>query len=183
MFVLLVVKPVPPNALVAFEHSLVSERRTFDQCSVSLVREARLDPGPPLRAVERRDLAIDPVPVDRTSELRQLVFEVDDLVKLRSYDRKLYVRSPSHLACRPSASLTIIDLSVQQFELVINLHPARALTRCLSLCRLKSRCKSPPLALPARSSLTRALCSCHHECEALIVFGEYDDNFHSRRRD
>jgi len=44
-------------------------------------RKARLDPRPTLLAVERRDLAIDPVPVDRTCELCQLVLEVDDLVE------------------------------------------------------------------------------------------------------
>src|SRR6188508_3413571 len=46
-------------------------------------RKARLNPGPPLLAIQRRDLAIDPVPVDRTCELCQLVLEVDDLVEPR----------------------------------------------------------------------------------------------------
>ena len=44
-------------------------------------RKARLDPRSPLVAVERRDLAIDPVPVDRTCELCQFVPEVNDLVE------------------------------------------------------------------------------------------------------
>src|SRR6516225_10106025 len=43
--------------------------------------ETALDPRPALRAVERRDLAIDPVPVDLGGELHQLVFQVDDLVE------------------------------------------------------------------------------------------------------
>ena len=46
-------------------------------------RKTGLNPRPPLLAVERRDLAIDPVPVDRPCELCQLVPEVDDLVEPR----------------------------------------------------------------------------------------------------
>jgi hypothetical protein len=34
-------------------------------------RKARLDPGPALLAVERCDLAVDPIPVDRSCELCQ----------------------------------------------------------------------------------------------------------------
>ena len=44
-------------------------------------RKARLDPRPALVAVERRDLAIDPIPIDLAGEQRQLVFEVDDLIE------------------------------------------------------------------------------------------------------
>ena len=44
----------------------------------------RRDPGPALVAVERRDLAVDEVPVDLAGELRQFVLEVDDLVQPRS---------------------------------------------------------------------------------------------------
>ena len=47
-------------------------------------REAGLDPGPALVAVERRDLPIDPIPIDLASELRQLVLHVDDLVQPRA---------------------------------------------------------------------------------------------------
>ena len=43
--------------------------------------EAGRDPGPAMFAVERRDLAIDPVPVDLAGELHQLVLHVDDLVE------------------------------------------------------------------------------------------------------
>src|SRR5450631_3336776 len=46
--------------------------------------EPRLDPGPALLAVERRDLAIDPAPINPAGELRQFVLEVDDLVEPRS---------------------------------------------------------------------------------------------------
>ena len=45
--------------------------------------EAGLDPRPALVAVERRDLAVDPVPVDLAGELHQLVLHVDDLVEPR----------------------------------------------------------------------------------------------------
>ena len=40
-------------------------------------------PGAPLLAVERRDLAIDPVPIDLASEHNQFVLHVDDLVQPR----------------------------------------------------------------------------------------------------
>src|SRR3981189_2637422 len=43
--------------------------------------EAALDAGPSLVAVERRDLAVDPYPVDLAGELHQLVLHVDDLVE------------------------------------------------------------------------------------------------------
>ena len=43
--------------------------------------EAGLDPRPAIVAVKRRDLAIDPVPVDLAGELYQLVLQVDDLVE------------------------------------------------------------------------------------------------------
>ena len=43
--------------------------------------EPGLDPGPALVAIERRDLAIDPVLVDLAGELHQLVLHVDDLVE------------------------------------------------------------------------------------------------------
>src|SRR6185503_5199003 len=46
-------------------------------------RKARLDPGPALLAIERCDLSVDPVPVDRICELCQLVLEVDDLIEPR----------------------------------------------------------------------------------------------------
>src|SRR3974390_563300 len=38
-------------------------------------------PGPALVAVERRDLAIDPIPVDLADELHHLVLHVDDLIE------------------------------------------------------------------------------------------------------
>src|ERR1700686_3640629 len=44
-------------------------------------RKAPPGPRPALWAVERRDLAIDPIPIDLAGVLRQLVFEVDDLIE------------------------------------------------------------------------------------------------------
>ena len=64
-------------------------------------RKARLDPGPALLAVERRDLIIDPVPVDRICELCQLVLEVDDLVEPRP---EQITRSCGVLLLRPHRS-------------------------------------------------------------------------------
>ena len=43
--------------------------------------EATLDARPPLVALERRHLAVDPYPVDLAGELHQLVLHVDDLVE------------------------------------------------------------------------------------------------------
>ena len=43
--------------------------------------EATLDARPPLVAVERRHLAVDPRPVDLAAKLHQLVLHVDDLVE------------------------------------------------------------------------------------------------------
>ena len=47
-------------------------------------RKPRRDPGPALVAVERCDLAVDKVPVNLAGELRQFVFEIDNLVQPRS---------------------------------------------------------------------------------------------------
>ena len=68
-----VVDPALADALVGQpEHVL--EQQQADH-------EAALDAGPPLVAVERRDLAVDPRPVDLAGELHQLVLHVDDLVE------------------------------------------------------------------------------------------------------
>ena len=60
--------------------------------------EAGLDPGPALVAVERRDLAVDPLPVDLAGELHQLVLHVDDLVEPRPeqivFTRRLVLLRP-----------------------------------------------------------------------------------------
>ena len=45
--------------------------------------EPGLDPGPSLVAVERRDLAVDPLPVDLACERHQIVLHVDDLLESR----------------------------------------------------------------------------------------------------
>src|ERR1035437_955441 len=43
--------------------------------------ETSRDPGPALVAVERRDLAVNPRPVDIACELPQLVLHIDDLLE------------------------------------------------------------------------------------------------------
>src|SRR4051812_32816770 len=43
--------------------------------------EAGLDARPAVLAVERRDLAVDPVPIDLAGKQNQLVLQVDDLVQ------------------------------------------------------------------------------------------------------
>src|SRR5580765_8335616 len=45
--------------------------------------EAGLDAGPAVLAVERGDLAVDPVPIDLAGQQNQLVLHVDDLVQPR----------------------------------------------------------------------------------------------------
>src|SRR4051794_2381792 len=45
--------------------------------------ETGLDPRPAVLAVERRDLAVDPVPIDLAGKQNQLVLQVDDLVQPR----------------------------------------------------------------------------------------------------
>jgi hypothetical protein len=43
--------------------------------------EAGLDPGSPVRAVERSDLAVDPVPIDLAGKQNKLLLHVDDLIQ------------------------------------------------------------------------------------------------------
>ena len=43
--------------------------------------EAGLDPRPAVLALERRDLPVDPVPIDLAGELSQFVLHIDDLVQ------------------------------------------------------------------------------------------------------
>ena len=43
--------------------------------------EAGLDPGPTLVAVERRDLAVEPFPIELAGKLHQLMLHVDDLIE------------------------------------------------------------------------------------------------------
>src|ERR1700678_3746844 len=45
--------------------------------------EAGLDPWPAVLAVKRRDLAVDPVPIDLAGKQNQLVLQVNDLVQPR----------------------------------------------------------------------------------------------------
>src|SRR5271170_6282574 len=45
--------------------------------------EAGLDPRPAVLAVQRRDLAVDPVPIDLAGKQNQFVLQIDDLVQPR----------------------------------------------------------------------------------------------------
>ena len=66
----------------ALAHLFVRERKNvLEQQQPD--HEAGLDPRPPLVAVERRDLAVEPVPVKPPTELNQLVLHIDDLVEPR----------------------------------------------------------------------------------------------------
>src|SRR3981189_259008 len=64
--------------------------------------EAGLDPRPAVLAVERRDLAVDPVPIDPAGKQNQLVLQVDDLVQPRP---EQIVRSRRLVLLRPHRSL------------------------------------------------------------------------------
>src|ERR1700691_4547704 len=66
--------------------------------------EAGLDPWPAVLAVERRDLAVDPVPIDLAGKQNQLVLHVDDLVQPRPEQivrsrRLVFLRSHRPLRC------------------------------------------------------------------------------------
>ena len=71
-----VVNPALAQLLVGQSEDVLEQQKPDD--------EAALDAGPTLLAVERRDLAIEPVPVDVLGKLHQLVPHVDDLVEPRS---------------------------------------------------------------------------------------------------
>src|SRR4051795_11797762 len=60
--------------------------------------EAGLDPRPAVLAVERRDLAVDPVPIDLAGKQNQLVLQVDDLIEPRP---EQIVRSSRLVLLRP----------------------------------------------------------------------------------
>jgi len=68
-----VMDPALAHALVGEPVGVLEQQQTD--------REAGLDPGPALVAVERCDLAVDPRPVDLVCELHQLVLQVDDLLE------------------------------------------------------------------------------------------------------
>src|SRR6476620_11895203 len=63
--------------------------------------EPGLDPWPALVAVERRNLAVDPIPVDLASELHQLVLHVDDLLEPAGTDRLIPSSHASSAASLP----------------------------------------------------------------------------------
>src|ERR1700722_5394823 len=64
--------------------------------------EPGLDPWPAVLAVERRDLAVDPVPIDLAGKQNQFVLHVDDLVQPRP---EQIVRSHPIVLLRPHRPL------------------------------------------------------------------------------
>src|SRR5262245_157089 len=64
--------------------------------------EPDLNPRPAFVAVERRDLAVDPLPFDLACKLHQLVLHVDDLLEPRS---EQIARSRRLMLLRPHRSL------------------------------------------------------------------------------
>src|SRR5271163_796617 len=66
--------------------------------------EAGLDPRPAVLAVERCDLAVDPVPIDLAGKQNQLVLQIDDLVQPRPEQivrsrRLVFLRPHRRLRC------------------------------------------------------------------------------------
>src|SRR5206468_2932991 len=91
-----VVNPALANALIGQSVSVLEQQQAD--------HEPGLDSGPAILAVERRDLAVDPVPVDLAGELNQLVLHVDDLVQPRPEQivrsrRPVLLRSHGPLRC------------------------------------------------------------------------------------
>src|SRR5512143_2198360 len=68
-----IVDPALTDALVGQPEHMLEQQQTD--------HEAALDARPPLIAVERGHLAVDPRPVDPDGELHKLVLHVDDLVE------------------------------------------------------------------------------------------------------
>src|SRR5579872_4960120 len=85
----------------ALAHSLIGQPvNMFEQQQPD--HEAGLDPRPAILAVERRDLAVDPVPIDLAGKQNQLVLHVDDLVQPRP---EQIVRSRRLVLLRPHRPL------------------------------------------------------------------------------
>src|SRR3954471_5469000 len=89
-----VVNPALANALIGQPVSGLEQQQAD--------HKPGLDSGPAILAVERRDLAADPVPIDLAGELNQLVLHVDDLVQPRP---EQIVRSRRPVLLRPHRSL------------------------------------------------------------------------------
>ena len=72
--------------------------------------EAGLDPGPALVAVERRDLAVEPFPIELAGKLHQLMLHVDDLIEPRPeqilFSRPLVLLRP-HRPLRCGNGITV----------------------------------------------------------------------------
>src|SRR5438309_1516351 len=91
-----VVNPALANALIGQPVSVLEQQQAD--------HKPGLDSGPAILAVERRDLAVDPVPIDLAGELNQLLLHVDDLVQpgpeqIARSRRPVLLRSHRHLRC------------------------------------------------------------------------------------
>src|SRR3954469_24389965 len=89
-----VVDPALAHALIGQPVSVLEQQQPD--------HEPGLDPRPAVLAVERRDLAVDPVPVDLAGKQNQLVLQIDDLVQPRP---EQIVRSRRLVLLRPHRSL------------------------------------------------------------------------------
>jgi hypothetical protein len=85
-----VVDPALAHSLVGQPVNVLEQQKTD--------HEAGRDPRPAVLAVERRNLAVNPVPVDLASEQNQFVLQIDDLVEPSP---EQIVRTSRRLVLRP----------------------------------------------------------------------------------
>jgi hypothetical protein len=114
--------------------------------------EAALDARPPLVAVERRHLAVDPCPVDLAAKLYQLVLHVDDLVEpgpeqIAFSRRRVLLRSHRVLRCGNRITLRKPRESQSEIARFCRLGPPNLAIQNLPLPR-----KQTPLQPLSRSS-------------------------------
>src|SRR4051812_701501 len=91
-----VVDPALANPLIGQPVNLLEQQQPD--------HEAGLDPRPAVLAVERGDLAVDPVPIDLAGKQNQFVLHVDDLIQPRPEQivrsrRLVLLRSHRSLRC------------------------------------------------------------------------------------
>jgi hypothetical protein len=121
-------------------------------------------PGPPLVAVQRSDLAVDPVPIDLAGKLHQFVLEVDDLVEPRA---EQIARSRRLMLLRPHRALRCGDRIMLR-------HPKESRKRNCKVQQAQTPkpCNLKPVGTP-KSTRPQSLSDCSQttlyriECEAL----------------
>src|SRR4051794_10835815 len=78
--------------------------------------EAGLDARPAVLAVKRRDLAVDPVPIDLAGKQNQLLLQVDDLGQPPGTDRSIPSSCASLVASSPPMHHRIMARSQREIQ-------------------------------------------------------------------